>query len=107
MVADISSRLERRIRADFPHHPNLVTAALAWLTSGRFKGEARDSVGIERIQFAALLIGQGNLRKLDDAIRLGRSDWRDLLVAGGLADEGWQDRMEAELQLPPPTPSAT
>jgi hypothetical protein len=106
MVADISSRLERRIRADFPHHTNLVTAALAWLTSGSFE-EDRDPVGIERIQLAALLIAQGNLRKLDDAIRLGRSDWRDLLVAGGLAHEGWQDRMKAELQLPPPTPSVT
>jgi hypothetical protein len=105
MVANISSRLERRIRADFPHHSSLVTAALAWLTSGSEEDLA--SFGMERIQLAALLIAQGNLRKLDDAIRLGRGDWRDVLVAGGLADEGWQDRMEAELQLPPPTPSAT
>jgi hypothetical protein len=84
-----------------------VTAALAWLISGDSCEEDGDSVGIERIQLAALLIAQGNLPKLDDAIRLGRSDWRDLLVAGGLAHEGWHDRMEAELQQPPLTPSAT
>jgi hypothetical protein len=79
----------------------LVTAALAELTREVFPGEARDSVAIERIQLAALLLAQGDLRKLDDAVALGRRDWRDLLVAGGLADEGWQERVAAELEPPP------
>jgi hypothetical protein len=32
-VTGISTRLERRVQADFPHHANLVTAALTELTS--------------------------------------------------------------------------
>lgn len=100
MVA-ISTRLGRRIQLEFPHHPNLVASALGELTSEVLPGEARDSVEIERIQVAALLLAEGDLRKLDDALLLGKTDWRDLLVAGGLADEGWQRRVAAELEPPP------
>lgn len=102
-VAGVSTRLRQRIQGEFPHHPNLVTAALAELTREVFPGEARDSVAIERIQLAALLLAQGDLSKLDDALALGRRDWRDLLVAAGLADEGWQERVAAELRPPPAT----
>lgn len=96
-VTGISTRLERRVQADFPHHANLVTAALVELTSDIFPSETRDSPAIERIQLAALLVAQGDLGRLDGALALGEQDWRDLLVAAGLADEGWQGRVAAEL----------
>jgi len=100
-VARVSTRLERRIRTDFPHHPNVVIAALTELTSEVFTGEPRDALGIERIQLAALILAKGNLRRLDDALVLGKTDWRDLLVSAGLANEGWQERVNAELEAPP------
>jgi hypothetical protein len=100
-VAGISERVQHRVRVDFPHHPNLVIAALCELTHGVFPGEARESVAVERIQVAALLLAQGDLRRLDDAMVLGHTDWRDLLVSAGLADEGWQARVEAELAPAP------
>jgi hypothetical protein len=96
-VTGISTRLERRVQAEFPRHATLVTAALIELTSDIFPSETRDSPAIERIQLAALLVAQGDLGGLDGALALGRQDWRDLLVAAGLADEGWQSRVAAEL----------
>lgn len=104
---DVSERVGRRVRADFPHHVPQVTEALARLTSDVFPKEARDSVYIERIQVAALVLSQGHLGRLDEAVSLGRTDWRDLLVAAGLADEGWQELVESELVVDPaPTPGS-
>lgn len=37
------------------------------------------------------------MRRLYDAIHLSRLDWRDALVAGGLADEDWPERLDKEL----------
>jgi hypothetical protein len=41
----------------------------------------------ERLRFAALRLSHGDLRALDDAVTLGRTDWRDLLVAADFADD--------------------
>jgi hypothetical protein len=100
-VADVSERIRRRVGADFSHHVPRVTAALAELTSDVFEREPRDSIYIERIQVAALILAQGHLGKLDEAVALGRRDWRDLLVAAGLGDEGWQELVETELLVEP------
>ncbi|GAB2801075.1 hypothetical protein GCM10027176_01440 [Actinoallomurus bryophytorum] len=96
-MTGISTRLERRVQAEFPRHAHLVTAALIELTSDIFPSETRDSPAIERIQVAALLLGRGDLERLDGALDLGRRDWRDLLVAAGLAHEDWPVRVAAEL----------
>ena len=96
-MTGISTRLERRVWADFPHHANLVTAALIELTSDIFPSETRDSPAIERIQVAALLAAGGDLGRLDDALVLGKRDWRDLLVLTGLAGGDWQSRVAAVL----------
>lgn len=52
---------------------------------------------------AALIVAGKDLRRLDEAVALGRTDWRDLLVAAGLADEGWQDLLATELAPVPAT----
>ncbi|CND58981.1 Uncharacterised protein [Mycobacterium tuberculosis] len=101
IVVEISERVRRRIRADFPHHVPRVAEALAELTSGVFEGEARDSIHIERIQVAALIMARGHLGELDEAVALGHRDWRDLLVAAGLGDEGWEELVENELLVEP------
>ena len=43
--------------------------------------------GIERIQCAALKLSEGRMDKLYDAISLAQTDWRDLLVAAGFAED--------------------
>jgi hypothetical protein len=100
-MADISERVRRRVRVDFPYQEDRVIGLLADLTRDVFPGEARDSVAIERIQVAALVVAQRDPRRLEEALALGRADWRDLLVAAGLADEGWRDRLEVELATAP------
>jgi hypothetical protein len=43
---------------------------------------------LERIQFAALKLSDGDLGKLIEAIRLAQRDWRDLLFAAGFEGIG-------------------
>ena len=44
-----------------------------------------DAVAIDRFRFAALKLSDGDLPKLERAIKLAKRDWRDLLVAAGFA----------------------
>jgi hypothetical protein len=40
----------------------------------------------QRERFAALRVSEGDLEKLQNAVALGKSDFRDLLCAAGFAD---------------------
>ena len=42
--------------------------------------------GLKRVRFAALKLSEGNMEKLHRAVKLAKTDWRDLLVAAGFAD---------------------
>ena len=42
---------------------------------------------LERLQFAALKLSEGNLDKLDRAVALANRDWRDLLMAAGFGED--------------------
>lgn len=99
-MAGVSERVQARVKVDFPDHIDQVTESLSRLAGGTFPGEAPDSAATERVQVAALLLAQGHLRRLDGAVALGLTDWRDLLVAAGLANEDWQDRVDVELAPP-------
>ena len=46
-----------------------------------------NEVELERVRFAALKLSGGNLKKLHDAIRLAKEDWRDLLVSVDFAED--------------------
>lgn len=41
----------------------------------------------ERVQCAALKLSEGQMDKLYDAIALAQTDWRDLLVCAGFAED--------------------
>ncbi len=50
---------------------------------------------LERIRIAALKVSEGDVGKLNEAVRVAQRDWRDLLVAAGfgedpLAHERWE-----------------
>ncbi|HXK17899.1 MAG TPA: hypothetical protein VNG33_08855 [Polyangiaceae bacterium] len=52
---------------------------------------------LDRIRFAAVRFSGGRLSSLQEAVRLAQTDWRDLLVAAGFADDvnahqKWQPR---------------
>jgi len=47
----------------------------------------RDPAYYDRYRFAALKLGNGDLSRLQDAIRLAKTDSRDLLVGAGFAND--------------------
>jgi hypothetical protein len=57
----------------------------------------------ERMFAAVVRLAHGRLDKLDEALRLARVDWRDLLVAADFGNEDWPARLAAWLDTPPET----
>jgi hypothetical protein len=47
------------------------------------------SMRADRVQLAILLLARGDLPAFRAALQEARQDWRDTLVAAGLADEDW------------------
>jgi hypothetical protein len=96
-MADYQSRLERRIRRDFPE-PGAAHGALHLLAElPRRAGYDHDVLASERIQAAIVLLADGDIARLRQAVDLAMADWRDLLVAAGLASEDWPGRLDREL----------
>jgi hypothetical protein len=97
-----STRLERRIWRDFPE-PGSADGVLGLLAAlpGR-AGYDPEIFGSERVQAAVVLLAGGDLGGLRKALQLAVSDWRDLLVAAGLADGDWPVRLDRELGPPVP-----
>jgi hypothetical protein len=60
---------------------------LAWSAEYRDPAIPASPEGWERVRIAALRLSRGEVGQLQDAIRLGMTDWRDLLVAAGFADD--------------------
>ncbi len=83
----ISSRLRKRIRADFTE-PGEATKAMR---------AVQRHTDDERIQAAIVLSAGGDLGRLHEAIELAEIDWRDVLVTGGLEHEDWESRLDKEL----------
>lgn len=91
----ISARLHERIRRDFPD------AEVAWGIVGALRVlavELEDSrQSVERLLTAAVVIAAGDVERFRSAIRLARTDWRDLLMAGGLGHGDWPRVLDEEL----------
>ena len=94
----VTARVERYVREHFEaSEADLVLDALAeWRIS--YEDEPPD----ERLVAAIVLAADGRLDGIDAGFRLAEQDWRDLLVAADLANEGWQTVMNS--RLGPPTP---
>jgi hypothetical protein len=46
-----------------------------------------DASGLDRVRFAVLKLSDGNMDKLEEAIRIANQDWRDALVWAGFGDD--------------------
>ncbi|MFL6156355.1 MAG: hypothetical protein ACJ72D_09700 [Marmoricola sp.] len=83
----VTPRLARRITRDFPDAATasevarVVTGAANW----------------ERVQAAIVLPARGDLGSIREGAELAGTDWRDVLVNGGLADDDWPSRLDSEL----------
>lgn len=93
-MAAYETRLERRIRRDFPE-PGSAPEILRLLAE--LPSHPEDYLGSERVHAAIVLLANGNLSRFRQALDLSRTDWRDVLMAAGLADEDWPDHLDREL----------
>ncbi|GAA5181947.1 hypothetical protein GCM10025771_30060 [Niveibacterium umoris] len=85
MTQSLSPQLQRKVRQLFTDEQSVL--AIQALETGC--GDAlpliasQGDVGLERVRAAALKLSQGSLDKLDEAIKLAQTDWRDVLLAAG------------------------
>jgi hypothetical protein len=97
-VADTTHRLEQRIRADFPQ-PGSAAGVLGLLADlPRQAGYGEDMLASERVQAAIVLYADGDITRLHQMLDLAKSDWRDVLVDGGLANADWPQRLDTALK---------
>ncbi|GIJ09740.1 hypothetical protein Van01_29540 [Micromonospora andamanensis] len=96
-----TTRLVNRIRRDFPT-PGSSDEVIARLTE--LPPDAYGRQDAERVQAALVLAARGQWSRFAAGMELLREDWRDVLVAGGLAEGDWPERLDAELpdQATPP-----
>lgn len=96
-MADSQPRLERRVRLDF-REPGSSASVLELLAElPRRAGYDHEMLASERVQAGVVLLADGDIGRLHQAIELASADWRDLLVAAGLADDDWRARLDLEL----------
>src|SRR5258708_7126113 len=102
MSPRLSQETERRIAALFPASSRGEVSELLIIHCGNNLPfcDNDDEFQLERIRFSALKLSAGNIDKLKDAIKLAKTDWRDLLVAAGFAD----DTTAHKRWIPPPPP---
>ena len=84
-----TDRLTRRMRQDFGRGTD--DAVIRRLTA------LSPDDSSERIQAALVLAARGRWRLFAHQLRHLELDWRNVLVAGGLADADWPTRLAAEL----------
>jgi hypothetical protein len=91
-VTAVSARLARRVARDFGADAVFVVDLL--------ESVREDELGLresERMQAALVLAARGDLAAFASYLDLLRVDWRDVLVAGGLAEGDWPRRLDEEL----------
>ena len=89
IMAKLSSETRKRIGSLFPPSKREKVARLLREQCGNNLPflEDVDEFGLERFRFAALKLSGGDLNVLRNAIELAKTDWRDLLVAAGFAND--------------------
>ncbi|MFF5844647.1 hypothetical protein ACIP4T_25480 [Streptomyces massasporeus] len=92
----ISDRLRVRIRRDFPDPEAAKGIEGALRKLAVELEESRQSP--ERLLTAAVVIADGDVDRFRSAVRLARTDWRDLLMAGGLGYGDWPTVLDEELR---------
>ncbi|MBB5872623.1 hypothetical protein F4553_006057 [Allocatelliglobosispora scoriae] len=90
-----------RIRTDFPHHTGAVLERLQ--TLGNLIARSRQDE--ERILGAVIILADGRLDRLEEALALAKLDWRDLLVAADMAEATWPGRLGEWLNPYEPHPA--
>jgi hypothetical protein len=90
----VSGRLKAAVARDF--EPGSVDPVLIRL-EGLDLPLMDTETGWERVQAAILVIASGGYVKFEEAASQAETDWRDVLVEAGLANEDWPERLDAQL----------
>jgi len=90
----LDTRVIRRVRRDFQQF--YVTDSVLRKLAELPLGSTDPMLNSERVQAAIVLLVDGDIAKLQNALTLARTDWRDLLLAAGLAEANWPARLDAE-----------
>ncbi|WP_306326116.1 hypothetical protein [Streptomyces venezuelae] len=93
----LTSRLERRIRRDFPDPETAAEISRRLVGLPEAMGYSPDFFAQERCHAALVLLAGGSVGRFDEAVELASQDWRDLLVAADLAHQDWPARLRTEL----------
>jgi len=89
----VTERLRARIEADFgPDRAARVVDALR-----KHRPPLAALQDRERLLTAIVLMARGDQSRLDTALSMSGRDWRDTLVASGLANFDWPTRLRDEL----------
>ncbi len=84
----MSERVAARVGRDFGAGAREALEALALAeTPGQ---------EVERVHAALVLMAEGSVDRLWEAVELSAVDWRDVLVFGGLANGDWPEVLERE-----------
>jgi len=88
-ASGLSAETEKRIALLFPpDEQELVRVVLVEECGNNLPFlDGLDEVKLEWFRFAALKLSDGRLDKLDRAIALAKTDWRDLLVDADFAND--------------------
>lgn len=96
MRARLSEKTEQIVKKLFPPDIQEIVHEILLHQCGNQLPFLRnaDEFQLERYRFAALKLSQSNLEKLDQAVKVAKEDWRDLLMAAGfghnvLEHENW------------------
>jgi len=80
---ELPERIQRYVSEHFDDPERAVRVLREWRIP--YESEPPN----ERKLAAVVLVAQGHTDRLEDGIRIAAQDWRDLLVAGGVANRGW------------------
>jgi hypothetical protein len=84
----VSNRIAARVARDFGADAGEALDALALAESG--------SQEVERVHAALVLMAEGSVERLWQAVELSALDWRDVLMNGGMAEWDWPAVLDRE-----------
>ncbi len=89
LSTELSEETQRRIDALFPAEAREEVERLLKEQCGKNLPlmERANEFDLERVRFAALKVSESSIARLRQAVELANTDWRDLLVGAGFAED--------------------
>ena len=99
----VTARVAARVRRDFGPAADEILRRLESLELPLI--ESQGPAGVERVQAAIVVLARGDAERFERDAKFAERDWRDVLVAAGLANFDWPGKLDDELGKGEPWPS--